>query len=300
MITVNYRGAQYSTDKMVFNPGENEKSLDLPIFEPTSDDKNILVTESHLILQIIEGVLSVADLSVFLNPSKEIYIGNKDLGEGKRETLRFDTPEKALSVNFIHGISKEDIVQTKDGFSDTVSVMPGPKRSVFAYNLSLNEGDVDLNKVILYPTESFVLLISYTEEDIKVTGLKGGDIVDMQGEKFIKWTGTNLKPGERIIIKYPSPFATGDNTKWLSLGVFLAILLAGIVYSSFKYTFEGAAEPLGTTKEDLALQRDRLIKEIAQLDDSYEVSKISKNDYDSIRKVKKEKVILLTRRLRFM
>ncbi len=84
----------------------------MPIFEPTVEDNDISVVESHMILQAADGVLSVADLTLFDNSGNKIYVGGKELDDGRKESLRFNTPKGAQSLNFIHGINPDDIVQT--------------------------------------------------------------------------------------------------------------------------------------------------------------------------------------------
>jgi len=63
-IIVNFKGAQYSTDKMVFYPNENTKIINLPIYDPTVDEDTIKITEAQMIVQVEEGALSVEDLTL--------------------------------------------------------------------------------------------------------------------------------------------------------------------------------------------------------------------------------------------
>ena len=102
MISINYKGAEYSTDKMVFNPDESTKTLTLPVFEPSLSDENIKIEEAHLIVQVLEGSVTVADLNVFNNTGDTIYIGGKELSDGKKESVKYSLPEGAFNINFIH------------------------------------------------------------------------------------------------------------------------------------------------------------------------------------------------------
>ena len=146
-VSITYKGAEYSTDKMVFNPGEDSKTLSLPVYEPTYDDENIKIEEAHLILKVVDGNVSVADLSVFNNTGDTIYVGGKELSDGRKESVRFSVPDAAVNINFVHGLDTGSVATTEGGFSDTASLLPGPKRAVFTYTLPLDSGKAVLDKL---------------------------------------------------------------------------------------------------------------------------------------------------------
>ncbi len=298
-ITVNFKGAEYSTDKMVFFPNEETKILNLPIFEPTVEDNDISVVESHMILQAADGVLSVADLTLFDNSGNKIYVGGKELDDGRKESLRFNTPKGAQSLNFIHGINPDDIVQTAYGFADTTSIMPGQKRVVYTYDLPLSSGTTKFEKTIDYPTASFLLLISDLERTAEVKGLTGGESIQIQGESFLKWTGADLQPGQQVKVELKSPIAKIDYIKWGAIALLLLIVIVGIIYSlvskNKSLTNNEFKEDMA---EDLKEKRIELLKEIASLDDSFEAGQIDEQKYRNIREIKKEELKKVTRRLR--
>jgi len=301
MVTVEHNGAEYSTDKMVFYPDEDIKTLDLPVYEPTDSSAGISITEAHMIVQVVENGLSVADLSAFDNKGDRMYAGGTELADGKKETLKFSIPKEAADLNFIHGLTPEGVVRTATGFSDTASVPPGPKRVVFAYTVPLGSGSGTLGKTIEYPTGSFLLLVSKSNDQVTVDGLDGGDTVKIENEDFIRWSGENLQPGHRITVKFVNPGALKDNIiKWGGIAVLIIAVGGGILYSSLaRRGSRGPAQdkPAGS-REALIMRRSALIKEIAALDDGYEAGSIDEASYREIRESKKTELVEVTRRLR--
>lgn len=288
-ITVDFEGAQYSTDKMVFLPNEDNKILTLPIFEPTLEEENISVLESQLIVQSEGDMLSVADLSLFNNSGDKIFVGGNKLEDGRKESLRFSTPKEAQSVNFIHGVNPDDIVQTPYGFADTTSIMPGQKRVVYAYELPTESGTTNFEKILEYPTDSFLLLISDSQRTVEVEGLTGGESKRIRGQNYLQWTGTDLKPGHKIKIELTGPSISTDYLKWGVLGIVLLVVIAGIIYSliSKKEPSEDQNTDNTVNKES---NRTALIKEIAYLDDSFEAGQIEEGKYKKLRKEKFEEL----------
>lgn len=297
-ITVNFKGVQYSTDKMVFLPNEDTKIMNLPIFEPTFEEEDISVVESHIIVQSDNGVLSVADLTLFDNEGNKIYVGGKELEDGRKESLRFNTPKGAKNISFIHGVNPDDIVQTSYGFADTTSIMPGQKRVVYTYDLPSSSKTTTFEQIIEYPTQNFLLLISDLKRTADVDGLTGGESVQIQGESFLKWTGTDLKPGQQIKVELKGPVVKLDYIKWGALGFLILIVIAGVIYSSISKNKSDVNSTKEEGKEENPNQRRiELFKEIALLDDSFETGQIEEQKYRNIREIKKVELKKLTRRL---
>ena len=302
-ISINYKGAEYSTDKMVFNPGEDKKTLNLPVYEPSVSDENIRIEEAHLIVQVLNGNVTVADLTVLNNTGETIYIGGKELSDGRKESLRYSLPEGAFDINFIHGLDTESVVMVEGGFSDTTSMLPGPRRVVFSYNVPLKSGKTVLKKTLPYPALSFLLLILETEDEFKVRGLTEQEPVVINNEKFLKWTGSDLPAGSEVVLEIKSGLAgQGDYVMWAALGLLAIIVVAGVIYSLVRkpggdggISDDTSGESLDTELEE---RRSALIREIAALDDRYEAGDIERLEYSELRDKKKNELLEITRRLR--
>lgn len=306
-ISINYKGAEYSTDKMVFAPGEEEKTLDLPVFEPTLTDENIRVNEAQIIVQVLEGVVTVADISVFENTGDTIYVGGKDLGEGRKESVRYSLPEDAGNIALIHGLDQESIVQTDIGFSDTTSILPGPRRAVFTYSVPLESGETIVDKEILYPTGRMLLLVLDTGEEFSVKGLTKEESVTINEETFLKWSGEALGAGSEIVIEIGTGGLIGGSyTTWAALGILLLVVLAGAIYSLTRQKETSDDEqpkeqpktPEVPDTASLEEKRNILIKEIAALDDKKEAGEIEEAEYIKLRESKKKEVLDITSKLR--
>ncbi|HEX3035684.1 MAG TPA: cytochrome c [Thermodesulfobacteriota bacterium] len=295
-ISVNYNGAEYVTDKMVFYPEEDAKTLDLPIYEPTDSDENISVNAAHMIVQITEEKIAVAEMMVLHNGSRRIYIGKDELQNGRREVLRFDLPEGANEVEFLSGLTKDSVVRTDKGFSDTSSVAPGISRIVYAYTLPYGLGSNVFEKTISYPTQGFILLVSDSGRNVKVEGLSGGDTVQIQNGKFLRWTGENLKADTKIKVEISSPLLGGDILQWVVLGAIVMLVGGSIFYSVVKRNKPVEKHSAKHLIDDLKEQREILIREIAELDDKFEAGEISEGEYRKERSQKKEKLLDVARR----
>ncbi len=299
-ISLNYRGAEYVTDKMVFSPEEETKTINLPIYEPTESDRDISVKADHMVIQISEKQISVAEIMVLHNDSQEIYLG-KEGKNGGRETLRFDLPDGASNVQFLDGLLTENVIQSAGGFIDTSGFPPGIRRVVYAYTLSYKTGKNIIEKYLRYRTDGFVLLVSDSEASVSVDELRGGDTVDINNERFLRWIGSDFKPETKITIEISKPFLTENWTKWLALGIVLMLLGAAVLYSlilrdGIKLHKKGEGKT--SEAEDLEKARKNLVRLIAQLDDSFHAKEIKEEDYRKERFWRKEKLLEITKKIK--
>jgi len=300
-ISLNYKGAQYETDKLIFYPDEDTKTLDLPVYEPTDKSNQISVNINHMIIQISERAITVAELIVFHNGGKEVYIGATETQDGKRETLRFNLPPGAADTQFLQGLRSEAIVKTNDGFADTSSVEPGTKKVVYTYTLPYKAGKNVLEKTIDYPTDGFILLVSDSGVKVKVDGLTAGGTMQVADGRFLQWTGSGISPQTKIRIEISKPILGADLLKWVVLGAAVILIGGGVLYS-FVIKSKGRVKeislPSQTNSEGLEKERRKLIQEIAELDDKFASKEIGEEGYKELRSKKKERLVEITQQLK--
>ncbi|SRR5579884_461487 len=300
-VSLNYKGTQYETDKLVFSPDEDTKALDLPVYEPTDKDDDISVDINHMIVQISERAITVAELVVFHNGGNGVYIGAREMPDGRRETLRFNLPPEAGDIQFLQGLTSEAVVKTDEGFADTSSVEPGIKRVVYTYTLPYKSGRNVLERTIDYPTQSFILLVSDSGVKVKVGGLTAGGTMQVADGRFLKWTGSGILPQAKIRIEISKPFLGADMLKWVMVGVVILLIVGGVLYSFVIRPKEGVKEVSSSAQsdsQDLEGERKRLIQEIAALDDKFAAKEIGEEEYKDLRSRKKERLVEITQQLK--
>lgn len=303
-VSINYKGTQYETDKLVFYPDEDTKALHLPVYEPTDKDDDIGVNVNHLIVQVSENAITVAELIVFHNKGNKVYIGTKEMQDGRRETLRFGLPPSAEDIQFLEGLQSGSVVKTDEGFADTLSLEPGIKRVVYAYTIPYKSDKNVLEKTIYYPTESFILLVSDSGFRVKVDGLTAGGIVQIAGGRFLQWTGSRISPRTKVKIEISKSILDVNLLKWVILGAVFVLIGGGILYS-FVMKSKGAVKGISALTQSspeyfLDEERKKLIQEIAELDDRFAAKEIGEGEYKEIRSEKKERLVEIIKRLKIL
>lgn len=284
-LTVLYQQAQYTSNKMVFAPNEDVIDLQLPVFDSTESDVNISINNFHTIIYSgsKEKFISITNIYEFLNSQNTIFVGKKFQNEDSlRKTLVFNVPEDAKNVQFLNGLNPENVVQRGNQYFDTTAFNPGFKNVVLTYELPLKRTASSFNINPEYKVSNLIVLIKKDGVSAEVDGM--GDALDVviENDTFKKFERAEVIKGEKILVLLEGIFVLGDFKKYIPIAIFGIFILAGIVYSFF------------TSNQNLKnpdQSRKDLIREIARLDDLFELDGIKEPEYKIKREELKKKII---------
>lgn len=287
VVSLMFNGVEYATGKLVFTPEESVKTLDLPVFDVSTDGSLISLDSSHVIIEIQGETASFAEMFVFNNGSNSVFVG-KDINSDQKETLSFDIPAGANTLQFHHGMSEETSILKDGKLISTQAVQPGLTRIIFSYQIPIDR-HTEINRKSNYLINSQLIMVSDNGYEMDIQGLQRGEQVDMHNKKFIKWSGNNLQKGHDIKISISKPIVVTDYAKWIVL-IIVVLLIAGSIGYSFLRKNKTQTQ---TSSDDESLEslKDSLIRDIARLDDMFEANDIGQQEYQKLRDEKKKKLL---------
>jgi len=273
-IKINHEGIEYETAKMVFPPDKNKIKLNLPLFETTESDSKILLRLNHEILTIDKKTVSIAEIYDFENRDNKIFIGK--LGNDNiRQTLKFFVPENAINLSFVEGLDNQNVKRENNMLYDSSGFPPGRKRVVLNYAIPLEYGENTIRKEILYNSSTLLLLVDDKKELVKVSLLTELEPVTIENKKYLRWSGDNLKTGNKYNITITHRSAI---LKYLDIypiiifaAIFLSVLIIGFITKSERSKIRD--------EYHLMSKREDIIQNIINLDETYEKQLISDSEY---------------------
>ncbi|MGH7886108.1 MAG: c-type cytochrome [Thermodesulfobacteriota bacterium] len=288
-LTVLYQQAQYTSNKMVFAPNQDTIDLQLPVFDSTESDKNISINNLHTIIypSSDKRLVNVTNIYEFLNSEKKIYVGSTVQDDNSsRKTLVFTVPEGAKNVNFLSGINPENVVRSGSQYFDTAAVNPGSQNVVLSYDISPGSLNSSLYIEPVYKVNNLIVLVKKERVNAEVKEI--GDPVDVviESDTFEKYEKSDLSRDEKVLITFKRVFVFEDFKKYIPILLFGIFILAGIIYSRLVNIGN-----LTTENKVSEYSRDELLKEIARLDDLFELSGIDEAEYKNKRENLKNKLI---------
>lgn len=298
-----YKGVEYYSPTLSFGD-KGELLFDLSVYETTDEDMDISVKMHHVFMGLDGGILRVQEIMILENHGNRVYVGSKEVEPGKREVFRISLPEKATAFEPLKGLMGCCIIKTADGFIDTMDIKPGKKEMRFSYQVDYGSSRYKLIKGLYAKTESIDFLIPDTGIEAKSDTLEFRRTRGNSGQRFLHLSGRDLGRGSRIVLELSGlPWGKGL-VKWATVGLVIAIVGGGLTYPFVKSRMRNGAmgkpSDMGSEGVHPVGRREELLREIARLDDLFEVGEIGSGEYRSQRKQIMEKAKEATRLLREM
>lgn len=293
-VTLAFKQADYTSEWLSFNDGEVSKFAEVTVYDSTTSDEAIKVTMTHTILYVGQDSLKVTEYFLFVNESDRTYIGSEDTNSAEeRETLRFSLPKEAAELQPEYGLMECCIHGSENGFVDTMPVLPGGKEVVYSYRVDYNSGAYTFSRNMNYPTVNYDFLVQ--GEGTKVIGnqLTTEEPLDIEGAWFNHLSGTNFARDDILEVQLSGLPQTSNQGAILWVVLILVVLGTGF---GFVYLMRKRRLQPVSSEDSLDQKRQRLLIELAHLDDNFEGGKVQEEVYRRLRAEKKSQLVVLMQR----
>jgi cytochrome c551/c552 len=230
-IVLFHQGVQYVSGKMVFLPGKDEITLDLPVYDTTSSDENISLRSLNLIVYPDNGgaSMNVTSLYVFENSGETVFTG-KQMGSDAA-TLAFSIPEEAVDITFSDGVNPEAVERKGEKLYNKLPFLPGMKRVALGYSLPLSQIRGKFQIGFDYEVADLGVFVRKTELGVRVEQPRAvAEEIMIHDEAFLKYELSDLNPGSITVAVSNPSFLRGDLSKYLPVTLFFVFAAAGIIY----------------------------------------------------------------------
>lgn len=226
-----YEGVQYVSGKMVFPPGEDKITLDLPVYDTTSSDKNISLPSLNVIIYPDdEGTsVNVTSLYVFENSGDAVFTGEQEVSD--MTTLVFPIPKGAVDVTFSDGANPEAAVRKGEKLYGKLPFLPGMKRVALGYSIPVSQIGREFQIGFDYEIGDLAVFVRKTELEIRVEQPRAvAEEIMIHDEAFFKYELSDLNPGSVVIAVSNTSFLKSDLSKYLPVIIFLIFAAVGVIY----------------------------------------------------------------------
>ncbi|MFQ6122004.1 MAG: carboxypeptidase-like regulatory domain-containing protein [Dehalococcoidales bacterium] len=290
-VALTFQGTEYTSVWLNFDEGETTKSTEVIVYDSTTSDEAIKVAMTHTIVYVGQGSLQVQEYFLFVNEADRTYIGPTE--DGNTGTLKFSLPRGVAELQYSLGLMECCIVGSEEGFADTMPVLPGSKEVAYSYKVNYSSAAYTFSQRVNYPTANFDLLIQ--SEDIEITGnqLAIDEPLDIGGTRFNHLFGRDLTPGDILVVQLSGLPETSNQS---TLGWVTLTLVALVGGFSFIYFLRKRRLQSVIPDGSLEQRKQRLLIELARLDDDFEGGKITEDVYRKLRVTKKAQLLELIQR----
>jgi hypothetical protein len=288
-VKVVYQKAEYFSEWLSFGEGETEKFIEVTVYNATDSDEAIVVAMAHTVIYVGEDSLKVNEYYLLANESDLAYIGSEEIGDGVRQTLGFSLPVGATELQSNGGLMECCIYVSEDGFVDSMPFFPGMKEILYSYTIDNDSDTYAFSKRVNYPTLSYNFLVQGSDIAVSSEQLAPEEPLEVDGAQFTHLSGNNLVADD-ILLAQISGLPVASNSASIILWTILAIVVLGggfaIIYSVRKRQPKPAL-----VESNLEQVKQKLLTQLAQLDEDYESGKISEEIYNRQRTEAKSQLL---------
>lgn len=315
LVSTIYGDNSFGSEIASFPAGESELSTPLTIYESSATPGEIRVNLAQWFVDSHQGALLIGELYRINHDSDRVFVGSEEVAPGQNAVLRFNLPEGATSVVFDGGEIGGRFIRTADGVVDTQPLLPGGSQVLLRYLLPYEGTTAEFAHSVPYPVDRLnALVVDGPEVSTSLQSLGPQTVAEQQWNSF---EATNLPAGEQVSLSLsdlarvqdPVVAPAGDsdavlaNNPALLYGIAAAalVVILGVLaaYFLFRPKAPVAAEtalPVAAAPAvdaDPAVERQRLLASIAQLDDLYAAGGLDEESYERARAAQKRSLLLV-------
>ncbi|MEE8372267.1 MAG: hypothetical protein V3R87_00835 [Dehalococcoidia bacterium] len=293
-LTIEFQEAGYVFEPFSFE-GDTVRTANLVVFASTSSDETIRVDQAHIIVTVRPESLEVTEWYQFVNDGNTTYVGSRETGQGAMETLRFSLPEDAVGLTMDGDVTNIELVP--GGFVDTTIFLPGPKVILFYYTIDVTSESYILPVTLHYPVDSLRLMVIGDDVDVICDQLLLGEPLVTEEGETIQFLGSGLERDTTLDIRLSGLEDGGGGLfSWQGIVILVAAHAAGLGALTYWRRRRKARRVAVTAGDEGIAGREKLLEELARLDDAFERGDISEEDYSRERSQMKARLVEITGR----
>lgn len=281
-ITTTYQEADYQSGTITFAKDETTKSVDLTVYDSTTEDM-LKVDIVHTLVTLGEGSLKIREFLTINNITDKTYVGSKIIPADptKKETIRFSLPQGATNVSYDSGLMGCCAFSGGNGFVYGMAVFPGKQDVVYSYEIPYKTTEIAFNERFEYPTAQYNFLIQGEGVTASSDQLSVGQPLNIEGKKYGVLSALDFTSGKTVTVKLAGLTPASNQNTILYAGMAVVVLGCGALglYTLRKRKLQTVSPRAGGGIPS----RQRLLLEIASLDDDFEAGKIPESQYRSVR-----------------
>ena len=292
-VSTSFQDADYISEDIVLTSASPLQSVELDVYDSTTSDENIQVSNGHMVVYVIQGDLHVEEIWRFSNIGDRTFIGMQ--GKAAGTTLRFTLPAGAT---YLSPGQASSIETTGTGVASNVAVPPGITDVTFSYFIPYQGSSMTILRKTNYPIANFSLLVEDAGVKVTSTALTSGTPQMMNGTNFLYFTANNVAANTELdaaLSGIINPSAASSETfslwPWMLGGVGMLGLVLTVAYSQLKKKQTTTVSPAPSDRSSGQSDEDALLMELAQLDDAYEAGTTGENEYRAQRARAKARLI---------
>lgn len=302
--TTKYDGVEYGSG---LTASASEDALDIIVYETTESSEHLNLNSFEIYIRMLAGeagsdtaVILVEEIYYFENRGSTTYIG-PEIDES-RQTIKFPLHEgyRVSDISaYVDGVSTSSVTNTAEGFAYTIPVEPGMIQPAFSYVVESTSGSYIFSRTLPYDAQWGIVLIQQEFQgrsiDAQSSQLGQGDLIEEDGTVYLSLFAVELDADTDIEVTISGLQESGaglaDTLRKVGFAALVVAFVGFVVgYPLVKRRSKSASKLRRVSTQGAIPIKERLLHELAELDDRFQAGEISQDEYQKLRAKKKSKL----------
>ena len=291
-----YDGMTYFSDTTPADMISLQATIDVPVYESTSELANIQVDQMHVLFDVAEDGLEIKEIYSFANTGERTVKDVYELGGDQFATLEFPLPEDADYI-FFKPEDQDRFVKLSAGFADTYPILPGTGSSQIMVNYLVPYSG---ERTYTYTAPLNIAIINFLVPDQADISLKGSGLMEPEsmtlqnGGSYLVYSYSDLKAGQTVSITIGGKLVSKGPEQSPNTPLAVGVAFLGFAFIGTGIWWWRRPDEVDEEANNQPGDFDQAINEIAFLDQVYEQGDIDEQQYRQSREGlrKKAKALL--------
>ena len=304
VFSVDYAGILYGE---VLLPGELSGGVEIEVFETTQDVTVVQVSRQVLVIAGVDRTgreITAVEFVLLANETDRTLLPDVS-NPAMMSFLRFSLPPGAHDLDVQSNLPSREVISVGSGFAITSPVIPGGHSVEYSYTFPYKGNALSYRQPLLQGAEVYQVLVPERLAPMRVGLLDEVGPVRIQDTVYQAWESRNIAAGQGVALEFlelpepslPDQFqrAITSASLWQvmlpgALGAFLTVLLILGAYKG-RVGLQPSLGAAGGPGGDVPPGRERIVQEIADLDDRFESGELNDTEYLERRQALKSRIL---------
>ncbi len=281
-VSVDYQDVRYYSSAISFTNGQTEINTGVIVYDTTNSSEEINISMSHTVIYVEDDGLTFVELLYINNTGDHTYTGSQELPDNTSFTLVLPMSPDAEHFHPEMGITENEYVITGDGLFYTAPIKPGSILISYSYCVHDFTSDYTFERTVEFSQSAYEFLV-HGAGGVNVPELSRNEPLVLQGVSYEYFTGKNIPPGQTLTLQLSGLIPEEERQTMLWL-IIPAVLLVAVLLLALNRRSKSPGAPVKKGE-------DKLLAQIASLDDAFGNGDIDEDEYQWQRKELMNRVI---------
>ncbi len=197
--TAKHSNMTFNSPVLELIPLQTAFETKIDVYETSTDNSKLeLGVHQIVIKKMSDKMLLITEYVQIVNSTGMAVTSEEKDESGRNKVIVFHLPDGFKNLTMTMYFVKNAIVETADGFYDTMATPPGKQLAAFSYTLDITADSMEIVRKISKPTKEFVVFSQLGAGNLQGAGTPAGEMTLPDGSPALYYSVSPCEKGSEV------------------------------------------------------------------------------------------------------